>query len=222
MFDVCIQKKFASNDFSLDIRFYSDAQRVVLLGPSGAGKSLTFSAIAGLLTPDSGRIQIGSHLLFDSHSAINLPPQMRQLGYMFQDYALFPHLNVMQNIGFALTRGLMNPDKRQQQQIVMHWLERFELLACAFSYPDQLSGGQKQRVALARALVGQPRALVLDEPFAALDPALRQKLRAELLQLQMQLQLPMLLITHDVTDATVLGQTVIELQQGRVKELLQN
>jgi len=216
VFDLNIQKQFTSSGFALDVRLQSDARRLVLLGPSGAGKSLTLKTVAGLLTPDRGHIRIGGRLLFDAQQQLDLPPQARQLGYLFQDYALFPHLNVRQNIGFALRGGLRNPRRDAAPDRVNYWLERFELSHCAGSYPHQLSGGQKQRVALARALAGEPKALLLDEPFAALDQQLRQQLRSDLFQLLTQLQLPLLLITHDASDAEVLGQQVIELQQGRL------
>ncbi len=217
MFQIDIHKQFAAGDFRLDVSFHSKAQRLVLLGPSGAGKSLTLKAVAGLLQPDTGRIALAGQVLYDQARQLNLSPQQRQLGYLFQDYALFPHLNVRQNIGFALRRGPANPGKQQELPQVQHWLARFELQPCAGLYPHQLSGGQKQRVALARALAGAPRALLLDEPFAALDAGLRHSLREELLQLQIQTQLPMLLITHDATDAAVLGQAVIELSEGQVR-----
>lgn len=219
LFQIDIHKQFAAGDFRLDVSFHSTAQRLVLLGPSGAGKSLTLKAIAGLLQPDAGRIALAGQVLYDHARQLNQTPQQRQLGYLFQDYALFPHLNVRQNIGFALRRGLGNPGKQQELPQVQHWLARFELQPCANLYPHQLSGGQKQRVALARALAGAPRALLLDEPFAALDAGLRHSLREELLQLQIQTQLPMLLITHDASDAEMLGQAVIELEQGQVRSI---
>lgn len=218
MFDIKIRKHFPASDFLLDVHFQSTAQRLVLLGPSGAGKSLTLKAIAGLLTPDSGQIRLNGQWLFDRQRGVDQTPQARRLGYLFQDYALFPHLNVVQNIGFALQGGLTNPRSHPVPVAVQYWLERFGLTTCAASYPHQLSGGQKQRVALARALAGKPAALLLDEPFAALDQQLRQSLRSELLQLLTETQLPLLLITHDATDAEILGQTVIELQQGRVSQ----
>lgn len=215
MFDICVQKTYGSGGFSLDVQIQSQVQRLVLLGPSGAGKSLTLKAIAGLLTPDHGHIRIRDQWYFNYSNGLNLAPQDRQIGYVFQDYALFPHLNVLQNLSFALTRTLLNPGKHLQQQVVP-WLEQFGLTSCATLYPHQLSGGQKQRVALARALVAKPKALLLDEPFAAVDTELKHRLRHELLKIQTQTQLPMIIITHDPTDADYLGQQVVELRQGRV------
>lgn len=215
MFDICVQKTYGSGGFSLDVQIQSQVQRLVLLGPSGAGKSLTLKAIAGILTPDHGHIRIRDQWYFNHSNGLNLAPQDRQIGYVFQDYALFPHLNVLQNLSFALTRTLLNPGKHLQQQVVP-WLEQFGLTSCATLYPHQLSGGQKQRVALARALVAKPKALLLDEPFAAVDTELRHHLRHELRKIQTQTQLPMILITHDATDADYLGQQVVELRQGRV------
>lgn len=219
LFDLHICKTLRSEQrtFHLDVRLRSDAQRLVILGPSGSGKSLTLKAMAGLMTPDSGHIRLGGHTLFDAQAGLNRRPQARQVAYLFQDYALFPHLNVRQNVGFGLARGWFNPHTRSPHAEVQRWLEAFELGPLAQQFPDALSGGQRQRVALARALVSQPRALLLDEPFAALDPELRVQMRSELDALQRRLQVPMVLITHDPQDARVFGDQVVQLRAGAVE-----
>lgn len=218
MFDLNIQTQLQDRDrpFGLNIQLQTQARRLVLLGPSGSGKSLTLQAIAGLLTPDRGHICLDQQRLFDATTKLNVPADKRQLGYMFQHYALFPHLTVRQNIGFGLTKGLRNPPTRVWHADVETWLERLDLLQHADAKPGQLSGGQQQRVALARALVCKPRALLLDEPFAALDPKLRQQLRLQLRQLLDELALPMLLISHDPQDAIELGEQIVMLEQGQV------
>jgi molybdate transport system ATP-binding protein len=218
VWDVVIRKRFAAGPrrFDLDIGFRSSARRLVLFGPSGAGKSVTMRALAGLLKPDSGHVQLNGSTLFDADAGIDHAPQRRRLGYVFQDYALFPHLTVRQNIAFGLRRGWRNPPQRDGDDEVGHWLRRFELEAFAHCLPAQLSGGQRQRTALARALVIEPRALLLDEPFAALDRALRARLREELLQLQAGLGVPLVLITHDEEDLRLFGGEVLHLAHGRV------
>ncbi len=202
--------------FDLHISCRSDAHRLVLFGPSGAGKTLTLKMIAGLLTPDSGHARIAGETLFDSAAGANLSPQARRLAYVFQDYALFPHLTVRQNVAFALRTGWRNPSREAANEAVDRWLRAFSLQAVERQYPHQLSGGQKQRTALARALVAQPRALLLDEPFAALDKSLRIRLRDELAALQAELQIPMLLITHDEDDLASLAEEVVYIEAGRV------
>jgi molybdate transport system ATP-binding protein len=206
--------------FHLDVAFKSDASRVVVFGPSGAGKSLTLMAIAGLMRPGQGHVRIAGETLFDADAKLSVPSRDRRLAYLFQDYALFPHLNVRQNVAFGLTRGWRNPGRRkidpEHDARVGGWLQTLELERLADRYPEQLSGGQRQRTALARALIGEPRALLLDEPFSALDGPLRQRLRDELSALQARLSLPMILITHDVADVEAFGDAIITIEHGRV------
>jgi len=202
--------------FELDIAFASDSRRVALFGPSGAGKSLTLKAVAGLMTPDAGHIRVNGRTLFDAAAGTCLRPQERKVAYLFQDYALFPHLSVAQNIAFGLARGCCNLRRPAAHPAVRQWLETFELQAIAHSHPQQISGGQRQRVALARALASAPDMLLLDEPFSALDPSLRARMRRELSDLQQRLDVPMLLITHDPADAEALGDAIFEVRDGRI------
>jgi molybdate transport system ATP-binding protein len=207
----------AGRRFRLDVSFEATSQRVVLFGPSGAGKSLTLQAIAGLQQPDEGTITLNGEALFDRARGIDLKPQLRNVAYLFQDYALFPHLNVRQNIAFGLHPGWLNPHARTLHPEVDYWLNALDLQGVAGSHPAQLSGGQKQRVALARALVAKPQILLLDEPFSALDYALRQRMRRELSDLQTRLDIPMLLITHDPDDVAAFGDQVVQIIDGRVE-----
>ncbi|MGY6270414.1 ATP-binding cassette domain-containing protein [Achromobacter denitrificans] len=214
-----VRKQMMSGDrrFALDVAFDSSAKRIALFGPSGAGKSLTLRAVAGLLRPDSGRIEINGRVLYDAEARICLPAQSRRVAYLFQDYALFPHLTVAQNIAFGLRRGWLNPPRREVGPQAQRWVDAFELGSIVGSYPGEISGGQKQRVALARALMLQPDILLLDEPFSALDAQLRGKMRLELNALQRQLDVPMLLITHDPADVDALADEVFEVREGSVR-----
>ncbi|WP_431637146.1 ABC transporter ATP-binding protein [Dyella sp. KULCS107] len=202
--------------FSLELAFRSDSQRVVLFGPSGSGKSLTLRAIAGLMRPDAGHVGVRGRTLFDDFRGVDVPARARRIGYVFQDYALFPHLTVAQNVAFGLTPSLRQPSRRNVPEAARRWLDAFELEGLANRYPAQISGGQQQRVALARALAPQPELLLLDEPFAALDPPLRGRLRDELVALQSRLDVQMLVITHDPADVEALGQHVLEIREGRL------
>ncbi|MFY8118880.1 MAG: ATP-binding cassette domain-containing protein [Roseateles sp.] len=218
IWDVDVRRVFeqAGRRFELQARFASDARRLVLLGPSGAGKSQTLKIIAGLARADAGHVRLLGRSLQDSARGLNLPARERRLGYVFQDYALFPHLTVRQNVAFGLAGGWRNPSRGLQHPELTHWLQTLGLSELAGHYPEQISGGQRQRVALARALVGRPQALLLDEPFAALDSPLRRRLRQELLGLLNSLDLPMLLITHDEEDAEALAEQVLRMDQGRL------
>jgi len=205
-----------ANPFRLDVTFASDCERLVLYGPSGAGKSLTLKAMAGLLRPEEGRVVVDGSTLFDAAAGVDVAAGARRLGYVFQEYALFPHLTVRQNVAFGLDKGLRNPRRDAAAPAVDRWLATLELASLGHRYPDELSGGQRQRTALARALVADPRALLLDEPFAALDSGLRERLRAELGELQLRLALPIVLITHDAADVAAFAGEVITLDGGRV------
>jgi molybdate transport system ATP-binding protein len=218
MWDLQLRKRLRHRRsvFQLDVAFGSAQRHLVLLGPSGAGKTQTLRAVAGITRPDAGRVAVDGRVLYDSEAGIELPPRRRELGYVFQDYALFPHLTLRQNVAFARRRGWFNPTRAQHEPEAERWIRAFHLEAVADHYPHQISGGQRQRTALARALVNHPRALLLDEPFAALDPALRTHLRRELRALQDDLGIPTLLITHDAEDAAVLGREVVTLSAGRV------
>lgn len=216
--DLALQKTLRSQNrtFKLDIKVTSNSQRIVIFGPSGAGKTMILKSIAGLISPDQGHIKIADTVLFDSTKKINLKPQQRNLAYLFQNYSLFPHLTVGQNIAFALIKGIVNPNKQEMPRQAKHWVEKLELADLLDLYPQQLSGGQQQRVALARALTSNPRMLLLDEPFSALDSDLRHKVRHEINELQHQLKIPMILISHDIEDVELFGEHVIKIQDGQL------
>jgi molybdate transport system ATP-binding protein len=205
-------------DFQLQARFAVSADLAVLFGPSGAGKSVTLQAIAGLLRPDAGSIRFGDTTLFDSAAGIDVAARRRGIGYVFQDYALFPHRTVYQNVAAALAPLLGHRLRAEQRERVDALLAAFELTPIADSYPGQVSGGQRQRTALARALAAEPKLLLLDEPFNALDTGLRARMRREVLQAWERFQVPILLITHDDADVAVFGRQVIRIEDGRIVE----
>ena len=217
--DVDLRKRLqhGSTRFELQVAFRSDAQRLVLFGPSGAGKTQTLKLLAGLLRPDAGHVRLAGRTLVDTSQRLFLSPQQRKLAYVFQDYALFPHLTVRQNIAFAGRTGWTNPARRRRDEALERWIESFHLQTVADHYPHQVSGGQRQRTAMARALLNRPAALLLDEPFAALDKSLRQRLRQDLGDMQRDLKIPMLLITHDEDDVHALADHVVHLRAGRVQ-----
>jgi molybdate transport system ATP-binding protein len=217
MIDVDLQATVSDGQrrFDLSVAFASEAPVVALYGPSGAGKSLTLQAMAGLLRPTAGRVRIGGRTLFDSAQGVDVPAAHRRVGYLFQSYALFPHLNVRDNVAFGLSQwlGRLRADNRRR---VDELLDAFGLTALARSRPSTLSGGQQQRVALARALACNPSALLLDEPFAALNPMLRQQLRKELGAVRARWGIPAVMITHDVDDVLALANVAFLVEGGRV------
>jgi molybdate transport system ATP-binding protein len=205
--------------FTLKASFSSEEELVVLFGPSGSGKTLTLQSIAGLFTPDSGRIALNGHLLYDSRNQVHVPARHRGIGYLFQDYALFPHLTVFDNIGFGLKRNWRWQLSKEDKYRVEEYMEAFEITQLARSLPSALSGGQKQRVALARALIRKPDCLLLDEPFSALDTLLRKKLRKELARVQSLFRIPVIMVTHDPADISAFAETLVVYETGRVREV---
>src|SRR5215216_2421040 len=197
----------------LELRRPADAfSLTVLFGPSGSGKSTTLRCLAGLDRPERGTIRFGDEIWSDAGRGIFLPPQRRRIGYLFQDYALFPHLRVAQNIAYGL--GKIAAAERRERIEEMTAL--LELTGLEDRYPKQLSGGQQQRVALARALVCRPRLLLLDEPLSALDAPTREHLRRQLRHWLVQLRIATILVTHDRIEALALGDHVVVFEAGRV------
>jgi ABC-type sulfate/molybdate transport systems ATPase subunit len=186
----------------------------VLFGASGAGKTSLLCAIAGLLRPDAGHIALGSQVLFDHVRGVNLPPERRRVGLVFQSLSLFPHLTARQNVAF----GAPGP-ARARRDVAERWLARMRVAHVAERKPGTLSGGEAQRVALARALAAAPRVLLLDEPFSALDEELRAALAADVASIVAELGLMCLLVTHDRAEGLRLSQRVFELSQGRLTQL---
>jgi molybdate transport system ATP-binding protein len=205
-----------SRRFDLAVRFSTDVPFAALYGPSGSGKTLTLQAIAGLLRPDAGHIRLDGRTLYDSAAGIDVPPPERRIGYLFQSYALFPHLTVRQNVAFGLMPWYRRQLSAQEDEQVQTLLDGFGLSPLADSRPATLSGGQQQRVALARALACQPQVLLLDEPFASLNPMLRQSLRKELADVRRRWGIPALMITHDVEDVLELADVAFVYRHGQV------
>lgn len=222
--EVVVEKRLLSREreFSLKVAFTSMEDCIVLFGPSGSGKTLTLQSIAGLVSPDAGRISFKGRVLFDSCNGVHIPPRHRGIGYVFQDYALFPHLTVRENVGFGIARkwgrGLSRTDRRK----VDEFMETLEIDHLGNSFPIDLSGGQRQRVALARALIRKPALLLLDEPFAALDTLLRARMRKELLDLISRVEIPMIMISHDPEDIRVFAETLVTYEAGEVREVRRN
>ncbi len=207
---VDIQKQLPH--YNLDVSFTAEGETLGLLGSSGSGKSMTLRCIAGIQTPTRGRIMLNDRILYDSDQGINLPSRDRKVGFLFQNYALFPHLTVAQNVAYGL-RGL---SKNATHQQVNQQLEQVRLLGFGDRYPHQLSGGQQQRVALARALVTEPDVLLLDEPFSALDTHLRSELEKQLITTLFDYKGLTLFVSHNLEEAYRVCQKLLVLDQGKV------
>jgi molybdate transport system ATP-binding protein len=200
-----------SAGFSLDLEFRAAAGITVLFGPSGSGKTLTLDSIAGFVRPDEGRVLVDDEILFDGASGVHLAPQARNCGYVFQNYALFPHMTLRENLVFAAERR----PRLERHRRVNEMLDRFRLAEVAGRRPHQLSGGQRQRCSIARALIGAPRVLLLDEPGRGLDAPLRAEFYAVLRQVRQDFGTPMLLVTHDTEECFALADEMIVLRDGR-------
>lgn len=196
-------------DFHLEVRFEAERETLALLGASGCGKSVTLRCVAGILTPDEGRITLDGVTLFDSASRIDLPPQKRRVGYLFQQYALFPNMTVRQNIAAAVR------DRKARAAAAEEKLRQFQLEAVADLRPGQLSGGQQQRCALARILASEPGAILLDEPFSALDSYLKYQLELELAETLSRFSGPVVWVSHDRGEVFRNCRRVCVMDHGR-------
>jgi molybdate transport system ATP-binding protein len=218
MLQARITKRFPAGSesaaFTLQVEFQAGAGITVLFGPSGAGKTLTLDAVAGFVRPDEGRILLDDEILFDGATRVHLPPRARHCGYVFQNYALFPHLTLRENLEFAVLRRSRLDRRRRVNEMI----ERFRLADVAGRRPHELSGGQKQRCSIARALIGAPKLLLLDEPARGLDAPLRAELYAILRRVRAEFRTPILLVTHDLEECFELGEEMLVLREGRVAQ----
>ena len=209
MLEVQIYKKLA--EFDLDVSFQVNDNILGLMGASGSGKSMTLKCIAGIETPDQGRIVLNDRVLFDSEKKINVPIQKRNVGYMFQSYALFPNMNVYENISV----GLRARKVKDVDIMVQKVMQQFRIFELASRYPKQLSGGQRQRVALARLMAYEPDVLLLDEPFSALDEDLKKDLLQEL-KSELQISKPVIFVSHDKEEVNELCDLKYKIKQGEI------
>ncbi len=213
LLEIAIQKKLKTFELKVELSLEAEqGQVLVLFGPSGSGKTMTLRCIAGITNPDAGLISVGGRTVFDSRVGLNVKLSERRVGYLPQNYALFPHLTVAQNIAF----GLFSWKKKQTESRVNELVKLMQLDGLERRYPRELSGGQQQRVAFARALAPEPAILLLDEPFSALDAAIRAELRQNLALLSRELGLPVVFITHDLEEAYMLADQIAVYSQGQI------
>lgn len=208
MLNVQVRKKLW--DFTLDIQFSVGTETLVLFGPSGCGKTTILRCIAGITKPDEGNIIFDNQVFYCSQTKKFLPPRIRQVGYMFQEYALFPHMNVKKNIWYGVKHST-----EQSKELYNKLISLLKIEHLSYRYTSKLSGGEKQRVALARALMAEPKILLLDEPLSALDNETRFELQAELKKMQGLWNIPFILVTHDSDEAKALGDEIVFLKKAR-------
>ncbi|MEQ3280722.1 ATP-binding cassette domain-containing protein [Finegoldia magna] len=197
-----IEKKL--NHFVLNAEFIVENQILCIMGESGSGKTSILNSIAGLLTPDKGEIILDDNILFSDK--INLKPQERNIGYVFQDYALFPNMSVKDNIFF------MNPDKNYTNSLI----EKLGIEYLLENFPNTLSGGEKQKVSIVRALANKPRLLLMDEPFSSIDEKFKNKFYEELTEIKKSLDIPIIMVTHNRHEAEILSDRLIFIDKGRI------
>jgi molybdate transport system ATP-binding protein len=210
MLTVDVEKRLG--DFALAARFETPAGATALFGPSGAGKTAIVNMIAGLVTPDRGRIALDDAVLFDSTANVNVPPHRRNIGYVFQEGRLFPHLSVEANLDYGRRMRGLAPDVAETQRVI-DLLDLAHLLA---RRPGKLSGGERQRVAVGRALLMRPKLLLLDEPLASLDSARKREILPYLLRLRDETRVPMVYVSHHAGELRRLATSVVRLEGGRV------
>ena len=219
--EVRIHREF--DDFKLDVQFQSESRRIGILGASGCGKSLTLKSIAGIERPETGKIESAGKVFFDSAKKIGMPPQERNVGYLFQNYALFPTITVEKNIGIALRCG-----KKEKEKKVRDMIDRFSLQGLEKKLPGQLSGGQQQRTALARIMIYEPDMILLDEPFSALDSYLKEQTQRECLELLQDYPGTVILVSHSRDEIYRFSEEVLVMDGGKaviqktVKELFEH
>jgi molybdate transport system ATP-binding protein len=206
-----------SRSFTLDVAFDATEGITILFGQSGSGKTTTLRAIAGIVTPDSGRISIGEEVYFDSARGVNLSIQKRRVGFVFQDYALFPHMTAEQNVAFGIKgKGARGASKLERAREMLTVLKIEQVRQ---RYPQNMSGGEQQRTALARALASDPAVVLLDEPLSAVDAETRARLIDELVMAQQRVKIPFIYVTHNVAEAIRLGTQVVVLHEGSLKRM---
>ncbi|MDP2682133.1 MAG: ABC transporter ATP-binding protein [Deltaproteobacteria bacterium] len=200
--------------FSIDLGFSTEENMAVLFGPSGAGKSLLLNMLSGIIRPDEGFVRIDDTEVFNSRAGIDIPIKDRRIGFVFQDYALFPHMTVFENIAYGISHLPKNKIKAKVEGLLL----LMRLGGFQDRFPKELSGGQRQRTALARTIATEPRILLLDEPFSALDYQVREKLRADLLMIHQRYPITTLFVTHDLEEAFVMGEKIAIINNGRLEQ----
>src|SRR5499433_2909715 len=204
--------------FRLDVDFTAPSGVTILFGPSGSGKTTCLRAVAGIVTPDEGRISLDGRIYFDSASGVNLPIQQRRVGFVFQDYVLFPHLTAEQNVAYGIRAGENSggQSKAAKRERARELLSLLGIEYAALQYPRELSGGESQRVALARALATDPAIVLLDEPLSAVDAETRTRLLSEIGAVQRKTNIPFLYVTHNAYEGIEIGDHAVVLNQGLV------